>query len=289
MGSLRALARAEYVGVRGFALCSFAAISLALSYSSTAFSADGKHNEKQDDCPPGTTGRFTTCRQYWEAINKEALRQGYADKNRDRVADFLQNYTINHHDCADVAAETHCVAERSQCIQQKSKQLVGSGHSDNEVEGIGECDFTPFSGRGGSSSNRNSTFAVRGGIKSRAYGYRYPPAPDPGETVDPAYTCAMNGADTGDVAGGGGGMSDMAALAMLQNLLNGRNSGSDSESDDTNDDEGSMWTPTPTPTTTAQPTAQATPQPTARPIATPTPARLSGVEDTRLNFKVELF
>lgn len=286
MGPLWERRRTDFFGTRGVGWGGLTVIALALCLGiGTAF-ADKEHNKEQKDCPPGTTGRFTNCRQYWNAINKEALRQGYADKNGDRVADFLQNYTMNYHDCADVAAEVACVAEKSECIQQKSKQLVGSGHSDNEVEGIGECDFTPFSGGGGSSANRNSKFAISGGIKGHAYGYRYPPAPDPREVVDPAYTCAMNGADTGDVAGGGG-MDDMLAYAMLQNLLNGQNSGSDSSSDDSADDEVSSGTPTPTPT--AQRTAQATPRPTAGPTASPTPVSLFELEAARDNFNIDLF
>lgn len=206
----------------------------------TAFADEKKgHMKEPEDCPPGTKGKARNCREYWGKINKEALRQGYKDSNRDGVADFLQNYTINDHDCADVAAEVACVADKSECIEQKSKQLVGSGHSDNQVAGIGECDFTPMQIGGTNSfkSNRNNNFAVAGGIKSRSYAFRHPPAPDPGETVDPAYTCAMNGAHTGSVSGSGGGsggggsggafgsggLTDLMFVSLLQSLLNGQN------------------------------------------------------------------
>jgi hypothetical protein len=226
-----------------------------------------EHNQKNEDCPPGTRGPFATCAQYWEAINKEALRLGYQDGNKEKgpngVADFLENYTAGVHDCADVAAEVACVSNQSECIEQVAKQYRSNmaNHSDNYVEGIGECDFTPFI------SNEPNKGQAGGGLADNPDTTIDDGGPDPGEDVDEAYTCAMNGANRRNVGSGGGAASNMAMMMALSQLLNGMNGGMSGGNGDQNGSGQNQGTPSPGPTPT--PTAVATPTCTPR----PTPGR----------------
>lgn len=237
--------------------------------------ASGQHMQELD-CPPGTQGPFTNCQDYWEAINKESMRLGYRDADGNGTADFLESYTIHVHDCADVAAEVACVSRQSNCINQTAQQLRSRSayHSDNYIEGIGECDFTPSLSRGGSQANKGN---LGGGLANRRDTTIDDGAPDAGETVDPAYTCALNGARRsafggrgggGGLLGGGSSLGTLAILAMLfnQSMMNqltpvptapvttpapGAGSGSDNKA--------LTPTPTPKPEPTPQPTATSVP------------------------------
>jgi hypothetical protein len=289
--------RGIYVVV--LALC-FASASFLLPAQSFAQEGDGgassgEHNQKNEDCPPGTRGPFSTCREYWEAINKEALRLGYQDGNKDRgpngTADFLENYTRRVHDCADVAAEVACVSNQSECIEQVAKQYRSNSanHSDNYVEGIGECDFTPFT------SNEPNKGQAGGGLADNYDTTIDDGAPDPGENVDPAYTCAMNGANRRSVGGGGmaGAASNMAMMMALSQLLNGMNGGMSGENEDLNGSGQDQGTPPPgpTPTPIAVATPTCTPIPTAgRTLPTPVAPKIAsgnGLSDDSNSFGSE--
>lgn len=246
------------------------------------------HNQKNEDCPPGTRGPFSTCAEYWEAINKEALRLGYADTGGNGTADFLETYVRHVHDCADVAAEVACVSNQSECIEQVARQYRSNmaNHSDNYVEGIGECDFTPMLSGGGSIPNKGQ---AGGGLADNYDTTIDDGAPDPGETVDPAYTCALNGANRSRVGGSdglGGSASNMAMMMALSQLLNGMNGGMSGANDDDNSSEPAQGTPTPVPTAVATPTRTPSPTPSRTlptPITTKTPSGY-GLSDDSTSF-----
>jgi hypothetical protein len=233
----------------------------------------GSGQHMQDlDCPPGTQGPFKNCQDYWNAINKESLRLGYRDSDGNGTADFLESYTIHVHDCADVAAEVACVSRQSNCINQTAQQLRSRSayHSDNYIEGIGECDFTPSLSRGGSQANRGN---LGGGLANRRDTTIDEGAPDAGETVDPAYTCALNGARRSAFGGrgGGGGGSSLGTLAILAMLFNQSMMNQltpvptapvTSPTPDGKGADNKDLTPTPTPK----------PEPTLQPTATSVPA-----------------
>jgi hypothetical protein len=255
-------------------------ISLPTESLAQDVSVSKGHNQKMEECPEGTTGRFSSCEEYWEAINKEALRLGYADSGGNGTADFLETYRVNDHDCADVAAEVACVSNQSECIEQVAKQYRSNSanHSDNYVEGIGECDFTPMRSNGGHIPNKGY---AGGGLADNHDTTIDDGAPDPGENVDPAYTCAMNGANRRSAGGGaGGGMggaaSNMAMMMALSQLLNGMNGGMSGGNGDLNGSWQDQGTPPPgpTPTPIAVATPTCTPMPTpGRTLPTPVTAR----------------
>jgi hypothetical protein len=235
--------------------------------------SSGSHNQRNEDCPPGTRGPFSSCAEYWEAINKEALRLGYADSGGNGIADFLETYVRNEHDCADVAAEVACVSNQSECIEQVAKQYRSNmaNHSDNYVEGIGECDFTPMRSGSGYIPNKGQ---AGGGLADNADTTIDEGAPDPGETVDPAYTCSMNGANRRNVGSGIGGMggaaSNMAMMMAISQLLNGMNGVMSGGSGGLNGSGQNEGTPAPTPNPIAIATPTCTPMPTpGRTLPTP--------------------
>ncbi len=274
------------------ALCS---LSMPLLFPLPSFAQEKKggsgsqeHNIKSEDCPPGTKGPFSSCAEYWEAINKEALRLGYEDKGGNGIADFLETYHTesgfganrsNNHDCADVAAEVACVSNQSECIEQVAKQYRSNSanHSDNYVEGIGECDFTPMRSGGGYVPNKGQ---AGGGLADNYDTTIDDGAPDPGEIVDPAYTCAMNGANRRSVGSGLGGAAGSAAMmGALSQLMNGMNGGMSSTGQNTGDsgsdqssssgsEQKTLPTPLPTPRGTV-PTGTPTPACTPTPEGTP--------------------
>ena len=218
----------------------------------------GNHMQAED-CPPGTQGPFSDCASYHRAINIEALRIGYADKNGNGTADFLEDYIRGEHDCADTAAEVACVSNQSHCINQTASQLRSNSanHSTNSIEGIGECDFTPMLTRGGSTANNGSGGMRIGNRRDTTIDSG---APDAGEKVDPAYTCELNGASRSAYGGrgGGGGMFDspMGMLAMMTLLLNqAQNQQDEAVATPVAEDGGvnQLGTPTPTPLPTETP------------------------------------
>ncbi len=278
------------------ALCFSSAALLCPAQSFAQEEDDGSgskgHNRKNEDCPPGTRGPFSTCAEYWEAINKEALRLGYADTKGNGIADFLETYVADVHDCADVAAEVACVSNQSECIEQVARQYRSNmaNHSDNYVEGIGECDFTPILSDGRYVPNKGR---AGGGLADNYDTTIDDGAPDPGEKVDPAYTCALNGANRSLVGGSdglGGGASNMAMMMALSQLLNGMNGGMSGGNDDDNSSEPAQGTPTPVPTAVATPTRTPSPTPSRTlptPMTTKTPSGY-GLSDDSNSFGSEI-
>lgn len=217
----------------------------------------GDHNTDQRDCPPGMR-MPRNCDDVERMAHRLAVKKkGYMDGSefgRNGIPDVMERpYLVNQNDCSTGNAHMacmfndECTAEFGELLGMRSNSARHATTLFRGKDGTEfECDFTPESS--GIMIRHNADTMV-----GEAF-------PDPGEHMDPAYNCAMNGANYSAL--NAGGMNDLATmLALLQLLQQMQNN------DSNQDDEAQYYgSPTPTPTPAL---STPTPAPTATPTATP--------------------
>lgn len=198
------------------------------------------------NCPPEARVAPFSCKQVERAAYALATKKkGYRDLGGNGIPDVMERpYVINLNDCSTGNAHAACMYN-DPCTAPFGKvwglRSNSARHATVMFEGTAgnkfECDFTPQS---------SGIF-----IANRADTRIGPAFPDPGESMDPAYNCVMNGANTKPLnafgGSGGGFQSSLATLLMMllqqQQLAQRTPAPSD------------LTVPTPIPT----PTPQATP------------------------------
>jgi hypothetical protein len=145
------------------------------------------------DCPAQTkSGPPENCDDVKEMAYALATeKKGYADVRGQRgVPDVMERpYVINLNDCSTGNAHAACMFNDS-CTAQYGEVLglrsMSERHATVMYQGKDgtrfECDFTPQSSGLFIMSNSDTEVG--------------PAMPDAGESMDPAYTCTMNGANT---------------------------------------------------------------------------------------------
>jgi hypothetical protein len=171
------------------------------------------------NCPPEARQIPQTCKQVEMIAYALAIRKkGYMNANGNNIPDVMERrYVINRNDCSTGNAHAACMFNdpctapfgrlmglRSNSARHATTMFVGNNGRKFE------CDFTPQSS-GIMIAHRPDT--------------RIGPAfPDPGESMDPAYNCTMNGANTQPLnpfggGGGGGSAMQMAIMALLMQMF----------------------------------------------------------------------
>ena len=176
-----------------------------------------------------------------------------------------RGYTRNWNDCTTGNAHVACMWNEDPCTAQfgeiKGLRSNSAHHATTKYIGKDgrefECDFTPGGGAGLIGDNADTTIGDA--------------VPDAGESMDPAYSCKMNGANHSQLNPGGkfGGssMQDMMSMMMLMQLLQqmkNRNQNSAPQQQAPTPAPQIIIptaTPTPTETPTAAPSVQGTPRP----------------------------
>jgi hypothetical protein len=198
------------------------------------------------NCPPETRQKPRNCQQVAQiAYALATKKKGYADAGGNGIPDVMERrYVENVNDCSTGNAHAACMFN-DPCTAPIGR-LMGlrsnsARHATVLFEGTDgnkfECDFTPDTSRSGIPiAHRPDT--------------RIGPAfPDPGESMDPAYDCLMNGANTRplNAFGGGGGALQSSIMALLMQMLQ-QQLAKQTPAPSPAADVPSIQTPTPTPT-----------------------------------------
>lgn len=214
------------------------------------------------DCPPETkSGPPRNCADVRRmAYALATKKKGYADvSGKKGVPDTMERpYERNRNDCTTGNAQAacmfndECTAEYGQLLGLRSDSACHATVMYQGKDGTKfECDFTPQSSGIFIMNNRDTQVG-------EAF-------PDAGESVDPAYDCVMNGANTRALnpfgGGGGGGMMDTMMQLMLLKLLQDMFNQQQNPAAPPGVSPGPTIAPpinTPTPTATITPAATAT-------------------------------
>lgn len=181
---------------------------------------DKGHNEEQKKCPEGLR-EPRNCNDVRRMAYKMAKVKGYK-MGSDDIPNVMQRpYRINKNDCSTGNAHVACMFN-DECTEEfgklKGMRSNSAHHATTMFVGKNgkkfECDFTPQSS--GIFIRKNADTMIGDAV------------PDPGESMDPAYDCKLNGANfsalgEGGAGGGAGGMSSMMSLLTLMSLLQGMN------------------------------------------------------------------
>jgi hypothetical protein len=203
-------------------------------------------------------------------------KKGYADGNGNGEPDVMERpYVRNLNDCTTGNAHVACMYN-DECTEQHGK-LVGlrsnmAHHATTMYVAKGgnqfECDFTPGGGEDLIGSNPDTKWG--------------PAYPDPGESMDPAYNCEMNGANYqplnpfggGGLFGGAGGMNPFMMMMMME-LLKRKQQQQDTSTNLSPDEMSRMASATPTPgfnDSINDPIPTAAPDPAVAPVVEAPPA-----------------
>jgi len=206
------------------------------------------------NCPPEARQMPRSCSQVARiAYALATQKRGYQDFGGNGIPDVMERpYVIHRNDCSTGNAHAACMFNdpctapfgklmglRSNSAFHATVMFVGNDNTRFE------CDFTPK--KSGQAPDGSTGIPIAHRADTRIG----PAFPDPGESMDSAYNCTMNGANTNPLnpfgGSGGGFQSSLATLLMMllqqQQLAQRTPAPSD------------LTVPTPIPT----PTPQATP------------------------------
>ncbi len=143
---------------------------------------------KKMDCPEEAKVPPQNCNDVKNAAYALGLKRGYMNSNGNSIPDVMERpYVKDLNDCSTGNAHMNCMYNdpcteqhgRLQGIRSNSAVHASSLYVGNDGNTF-ECDFTPNSGGISIANNRDAQFG--------------PAYPDPNESMDPSYNCAMNGA-----------------------------------------------------------------------------------------------
>lgn len=217
---------------------------LQLSFAERALAQQLSDGFQFANCPPETRQKPRNCQQVAQiAYALATKKKGYADAGGNGIPDVMERrYVVNVNDCSTGNAHAACMFN-DPCTAPMGR-LMGlrsnsARHATVLFEGTDgskfECDFTP----------QSSGIAIAHRADTRIG----PAFPDPGESMDPAYDCLMNGANTRplNAFGGGGGALQGSIMALLMQMLQ-QQLAKQTPAPPPAADVPSIQTPTPTPT-----------------------------------------
>jgi hypothetical protein len=202
-----------------FRITMFAVLAFVTAASPANCQERTGHNKPQEECPEGMRAP-RNCNDIRQMAYKLARAKGYR-MGSDNVPDVMQHrYQEGVNDCSTGNAHVACMFN-GKCTENlgtlKGLRSNSAKHATTLFVGKDgtrfECDYTP--GSGGIFIRRNSDTIVGDAT------------PDPGESMDPAYNCKLNGANFSALNGGdyggsqssGGGIDSLSSLLLLMSLL----------------------------------------------------------------------